>query len=203
MTLTRATATRAAVLAVALALLTTDRAAAQARRMPPNDPDMAELAAYRLTTVTLQKVGSAMQYFLQALQSDPRYKGYVDAQKELKTLSEKDHRTPADERRIAALEQELENPPAGMDMGDAATLAQMERALVAMPHMSEALAKAGLTAREYAKFNLAMIQAGFLAGMKKAGQLREVPPGASMENVQFMIDHEREIAALTSQMQGR
>jgi hypothetical protein len=69
--------------------------------------------------------------------------------------------------------------------------------------MAEALSKAGLSAREYAKFTLQMLQSGMLAGLRKAGQLRQLPPGASIENIQFMIDHEREIAALTAQMQGR
>jgi hypothetical protein len=191
------------IAAVIVSLLIPAPAGAQARRSTPNDPDMAELAAYRLSTATLQKVAAVMQNFMKALESDPRYKGYVDAQKEMKALQDKHNRTEADERRIEALEQELEKPPAGMDAGDAQTLTEMERSVTAMPHMSESLAKAGLTAREYAKFSLAMIQAGYLAGMKKAGQLREVPPGASMENVQFMIDHEREIAALTAQMQGK
>lgn len=190
----------AAVLAL---LLLPAYVAAQARRPPPNDPDMAELSAYRLSAATLRKVSIAMQAFARALDNDPKYRGFIAAQKELKALQEKDAPTPAEERRIDALEQQLEQMSNDLDAGDAQTLGEMERKIAAIPHMSEALAAAGLSAREYAKFTLTMIQAGFVAGMKKAGQLRQPPPGVSMENVQFVIDHEKEIAALTAQMQGR
>ena len=191
------------IAAVLVSCLIPSSAAAQPRRPPQNDPDIAELSAYRLTTATLQRVSTAMQTFAKALDSDPKYRGFIAAQKELKTLQEKDAPTPAEERRIEALEQQLEQMSNDLDAGDAQTLSEMERKIAAVPHMSEALAAAGLSAREYAKFTLTMIQAGFVAGMKKAGQLRQPPPGVSMENVQFVIDHEKEIAALSAQMQGR
>src|SRR5262245_54064296 len=176
---------------------------AQTRRPAPVDPDAAELAAYRLNVETLQKVSVAMRTFQHALERDPKYAGYVEAQKELQALQEKQPPTAADQRRMQALEQQLEQMSAELDAGDAPTLTDMEHKVAAMPHMAEALAAAGLPAREYAKFTLTMIQAGFVAGMKKAGQLRQAPPGVAMTNVQFMIDHEKEIAALTAQMQGR
>jgi hypothetical protein len=164
---------------------------------------MAELAAYRLNTATLQRVVTATRALGQALESDPKYKGYMAAQKELKTLEAKEDPTPAEQQRIEALERQIERMSAGMDDGEARTLAEMERKIGAMPHMPEALAKAGLSPREYAKFTLAMIQAGFVAGMKRAGQLKQVPPDVSMENVQFVLDHEKEIAELNAQMTGK
>jgi hypothetical protein len=191
------------VLAIAATLLCAAHAAAQSGRPGPSDPDMAELLAYRLNTAALQKVIIVTQAFGQALQNDPKYRNFIAAQKELKALQAKDEPTPADETRIEALEQQLEQMSDAMDGGDAQTLADMERKITAMPHMPEALAKAGLSPREYAKFNLALIQAGFLAGMKKAGQLKQLPPGVSMENVQFVIDHEKELAELGAQMNGR
>jgi hypothetical protein len=192
------------VFVIAATLLVAADAAAQGRRAAQSDPDMAELAAYRLNTATLQKVIVATQAFGQSLQNDPKYKGFMAAQKELKALQAKEEATPADEKRIEALEQQIEQMSDGMDRGgDAQTLADMERKITAMPHMPEALAKAGLAPREYAKFTLSLIQAGFLAGMKKAGQLKQAPPGVSMENVQFVIDHEKEIADLGAQMAGK
>jgi hypothetical protein len=126
------------------------------------------------------------------------------AQKELKALQAKDEPTPADEQRMEALERQLEQMSDAIDGGgDAQTLGDMERKITAMPHLPEALGKASLTPREYAKFNLTLLQAGFVAGMKKAGQLRQLPPGVSMENVQFVIDHEKELADLGAQMNGR
>jgi hypothetical protein len=176
---------------------------AQARRNPANDPDMAELAAYRLNMATLQKVTAAMQNFQKALENDPKYKSYMAAEQELKALKRKDDPTEADERRMEALEQQLEKTSHEMDGGDATTLADMERAIAKMPYMPDALARAGLTPREYAKFTLSMLQAGMVAGMQKAGMTKEMPPGVPAENVRFMIDHEREIAALTAMMQAR
>lgn len=191
------------VLALTLVVGAASQAAAQGRRTAQNDADMAELAAYRLNTATLQKVTVALQNFQKALEADPKYKSYMAAQKELEALRAKDEPTEADDRRIEALEQEIEKTSREMDGGDAQTLGDMERAIARMPYMPDALAKSGLTPREYAKFSLAMLQAGMAAGMKKAGMMRELPPGVAMENVQFMIDHEKEIAALTAMMQGR
>jgi hypothetical protein len=133
-------------LVIAVTWLIAAHAAAQSRRPAQSDPDMAELAAYRLNTATLQKVIVATQAFGQALQNDPKYKGYLAAQKELKALQAKEEPTPAEEKRIEALEQQLEQMSDAMDRGgDAQTLADMERKITAMPHMPEALAKAGLT----------------------------------------------------------
>ena len=188
---------------VGVTVVASARPGAQARRAAANDPDLAELAGYRLTTGTLQKVTLAMQTFEQSLANDPNYKSFTSAQKELEALESKENRTEADDRRIEALERQLESVSHAMDGGDARTLGEMERAIAKMPYMPEALARAGLAPREYAKFSLTMLQAGMVAGMKKAGMMRDLPPGVSMENVQFMIDHEKEIAALTAMMQGR
>jgi hypothetical protein len=187
---------------VAAAVLVAAHARAQSR--PQSDPDMAELAAYRLNVATLQKVIVATRTFEQALENDPKYAPYIAAQKELKAFEEKDNPTPADQQRIVALERQLERMPDALSGGgDASSLAEMERKIGAMPHMDDAFAKAGISAREYAKFNLTILQAGFLAGMKKAGQLRQLPPGVSMENVQFVVDHEKEIAGLGAQATGK
>src|SRR5438105_3108927 len=135
----------ACAVAIAAMLLLTRNSGAQSRRPTPSDPDMAELAAYRLNTATLQKVLVATQAFGQALESDPKYKTFMAAQKELKALQAKDDPTAADEARIEALEQQLEQMSNAMDDGgDAQTLADMERKIVAMPHMPDALARAGL-----------------------------------------------------------
>jgi hypothetical protein len=190
---------------LAAVLFVASVAAAQGTRgKAQDDRDMAELASYRLTVATLQKLVVATQVFGQAMENDPQFKRYTAAEKELKALRAKDEPSEADEKRIAALEQELENSKltstehaSGND-----SLADMERSITSIPHMSEALAKAGLSPREYAKFSLAMLQAGMVAAMKKAGTIKTIPAdsGVSQENVQFMIDHEKEIADLTRQM---
>jgi len=166
---------------------------------------MAELAAYRLNAATLQKVVVATQAFGAAIQNDPQFKRYAAAEKELKALQAKDEPSEADEKRIEALERELEESKlkSTEHANGSDSLTDMERSIASIPHMSDALAKAGLSTREYAKFNLAMLQAGMVAAMKKSGTIKTIPPetGVSAENVQFMIDHEKELAELTRQMQ--
>jgi hypothetical protein len=39
-----------------------------------------------------------------------------------------------------------------------------------------------------------------VAGFKKAGTLKDVPPGVSPENVQFVLDHEAEIQQVQKEM---
>jgi hypothetical protein len=189
----------------AVLFVTTTASAQGARGKAQDDRDMAELAAYRLNAATLQKVVVATQAFGAAIQNDPQFKRYAAAEKELKALQAKDEPSEADEKRIEALERELEESKLKStehaNGSDSPT--DMERSIASIPHMSDALAKAGLSTREYAKFNLAMLQAGMVAAMKKSGTIKTIPPetGVSAENVQFMIDHEKELAELTRQMQ--
>jgi len=191
---------------VAAVLFVASTASAQGTRgKGQDDRDMAELSAYRLNTATLQKVVVATQAFGQAIQNDPQFKRYAAAEKELKALQAKEEPSEADEKRIDALERELEESK--LKSADHASgndsLTDMERSIASVPHMADALARAGLSTREYAKFSLAMLQAGMVAAMKKSGTIKTIPPetGVSPENVQFMIDHEKEIADLTRQMQ--
>src|SRR4051794_7162398 len=124
-------------LTLALAMASID-AGRQVQRPSASDAaDMAELAAYRLNTATLQKVTVVMQTFLAALDNDPKYKPFVEAQKELAALDRKPNRTAADERRMDALGQQLEQAPSEMMPSDAATLTDMARGIAAMPHMTE------------------------------------------------------------------
>ena len=59
--------------------------------------------------------------------------------------------------------------------------------------MAAALRKEGLTAREYSKFMLAMLQSGFAAGLQKAGLLKQTPEGVNPANIKFIIDHEEDL----------
>jgi len=169
------------------------------------DRDMAELAAYRLTVPVLQKVKVATKAFAEAMQNDPAYREFMAAQAELKTLRTKDDPSPADEQRIQALEDRIEalkKAQSVPDDGDAPTLDAMERKMAKVPHLSESLRAAGLSPREFAKFELAGLQAAMVAGFKKSGQLKELPPGVPAENVQFILDHEKEIADINEMMQA-
>src|SRR3954454_5245109 len=124
---------------LAAVLFVTSTASAQgARGKAQDDRDMAELSAYRLNMATLQKVVVATQAFAQAMQNDPRFTRYAAAEKELKALRGKDEPSEADEKRIEALERELENSK--LESTDHAnggdSIADMERSIASVPHMS-------------------------------------------------------------------
>lgn len=192
-----------AVAALATVLAATPRA--QAPNTPQNDPDAAELASYKLTAATLQRVEAAARTLNQALLDDPKYKELTASERELKTLQAKDEPTEAEQQRMEALEQKVETlkkSAAPADMGDAETLTDMERSVTKIPHLPESLRNSGLTPREFAKFTVVMLQSAMVAGFKKAGQLKDVPPGISPENVQFVIDHQAELDRLNKEMQA-
>jgi hypothetical protein len=197
------------VAAACAALLTTMVPAAQARQKPATDRDEADLRAYRLAAATLHKVSAAAHVFAQAMQNDPKYRDAMAAGRELQALQDKENRTEAEDRRVDALEEQVEAAEkqfqalsASNDSDDSPTLDDMAHKIASIPHMSEALKSAGLTPREFATFETAVSQAGFAAGFKKAGTLKELPPGVSPENVQFVLDHETELQRIQEDMAG-
>jgi hypothetical protein len=175
------------------------------RRGAGNDPDVAEVSNYRLTVPVLEKVKVATKAYADAVQNDPKFLEFTAARKELTALKEKDAPTPQDEQRIQALEAKIdamEQAAQAADEGETKTLADLERKIAKMPHLAEALQSAGLSAREFARFELAGLQAAMVAEYQKTGQLKEIPPGVSKENVQFILDHEKELADINEMMRG-
>lgn len=82
---------------------------------------------------------------------------------------------------------------------DAQSLAAMEKKLVAMPHMADALKSAGLSAHEYATFEMCAFQAS-LATNLPAGAAP--PAGIQPANVQFVRDHKKQIEEMNAALQG-
>ena len=62
--------------------------------------------------------------------------------------------------------------------------------------LADALQKARLTPREYAKFAIALLAAQLAHGFLKAGVLKRVPEGAPAINVDFVSTHEAEVTAV-------
>ena len=200
---------RALVIAALCGAALTAGSSVRAQQQPAATQDDAVLRAYRLTPATLQKVGAAAHAFAQAMQNDPKYKSAMAAGRELQALQDKENRTEAEDRRIDALEKQVDEAEKAFealapsnDSDDAQTIADAARKIANMPHMSDALAGAGLTPRDFATFEMAMMQAGFAAGFKKAGLLKQMPPGVPPENVQFMLDHERELQQIQKDLSG-
>jgi hypothetical protein len=195
------------IAAVCAALLTMIVPAAQPGLLQKSDADTVELAKYELSAATLKKVGAAAHAFAQALQNDQKFKGAIAAGRELEALQNKDPRTPAEDRRIEELQKQVDEVEKEMqalvgsgDNDDSKTVSDMARKLTAIPHMSEALKSAGLTAHEFALFETSLMQASLVASFKKAGTLKDMPPGVSQENVQFVLDHEAEIQQVQKEM---
>jgi hypothetical protein len=188
------------------AALTGTASAQRAPQAAREDADMKEVAAYRLTVPVLQKVAAVSQAMADAMAKDPKYKQYIAAKKELDALRKKDEPTEADEQRMQTLEEQIEKMDPSNDMSDktdsANSLADMERSLARVPHLSDALKQAGLTPREFAKFELCALQAGMIAAFQKSGQTIKLPDGIQPENVQFMKDHEAEFTKINDVMQG-
>ena len=82
-------------------------------------------------------------------------------------------------------------------LGDAAIIAkELASRLQDHPRLAAALRKAGMTAREYTKFALALFAARLAHGFVAAGVLRKVPPGVATANVAFVTQHQDEIAGV-------
>ena len=195
--------------AVSAVLVLLVPAAVLAQTPGTNDPDYKEVVAYRLTVATMNKVMQAQRELTDAMKQDPRFIKVEGLQAEIKKLREKDDMTEADEARLEKLEEELSQAK-GTDSSNnnnAQTLSQMAAAINNVPAAKAALAGAGLDAREYAKFSLAAMQAGMIAGMMKSGVVKEVPKelaaAVNMENVKFMQEHEAEVEAFARLMAGK
>jgi hypothetical protein len=166
------------------------------------DADLRELSTYTLTMDTVNKVARVNVALLELAKQDPRYAEEAKLKQEMETLRKKDEPTEADEKRMEVIaarlevldEQENKNNP--MNLNDAKNLDQMAAQIQAFPPMASALRKEGLTAREYSKFLLAILQSGFAAGLQKAGLLKETPEGVNPANIKFVIEHEEELKKL-------
>ena len=195
--------------AVSAMLLFLTPAAVLAQAPGPNDTDHKEVVAYRLTVATMHKVMQAQRDLTDAMKKDPRFIKVEGLKAEIEKLREKDDISEADEARLEKLEEEL-NQAKGTGSSknnNAQTLSQMAAAIDNVPAARAALADAGLDAREYAKFSLAAMQAGMIAGMMKSGVVKEVPKElaatVNMENVKFMQEHEAEVEAFAKLMAGK
>ena len=159
----------------------------------PMDADLKELSAYTLTTDTLNKVDRAMRGVMVEMKKDPKFQELQRLQGELDALKKKDETTEEEDRRIETLGlriEELESEASPLRMNDAATISEMAAMIQKEPRLAGALQREGLTPREFSKFMLAMIQAGFAAGMQKAGLLKTTPEGTNPANIKWVLEHE-------------
>lgn len=164
------------------------------------DTDLKELSTYTLTMDTFNKMVRVHTALGETLKADPKFAEQARLKTELETLRKKDDTTDADDKRIEAIEARLDALEAEtskqINFNDAKDLSEMAKQAEGFPPLASALRKEGLTGRDYAKFMSAMLQAGFAAGMQKAGLLKETPPGVNPANIKFVLDHEAELRKL-------
>ena len=180
----------------ALALVVSLAVPAAAQSPKPLDADLKELSAYTLTMDTLNKVDRAMRGVMVEMKKDPKFQELQRLEGELEALRKKDQTTEEEDRRIETIGQrieELETEASPLKMNDAATISEMAAMIQKEPRMSGALQREGLTPREFSKFMLAMIQAGFAAGMQKAGLLKTTPEGTNPANIKWVLEHEADL----------
>ncbi len=176
-----------------------------AQTSPQVDADAKEIASYRLNMDSIRKLDLAMRAIFAEMEKDPRQQALRKVEEELEALEKKEETTEADDARIEDLRQQkekIEDEGPDNNLGNAKTLSEMEAQVRKVPAMNRALASAGLSAREYSKMMLAMVQASMAAGMKKGGLLKTLPKEINAENVKFIEDHEAELTAMQKEWQA-
>ena len=197
-------------ISMALCVLVASTHIAVAQTAAQGDADTKEVAAYRLTTDNLARAAAATRAMVAELQKDPKFQQIAKLGAEIdaleKAVEAKEEPTDAELEKLAALKaqyEELEQSfSAGISMGDSDTLSDMERNIASFPILANSLRAAGMTPREYAKFTMALFTSAMAAGMKKAGLMKELPKEFSAENVEFVLKHEAELAALQKEWQA-
>ena len=202
------------LLSFILALSTAAPLAAQSKA------DEKELASYALTLDTLNKVMAATRAMAKEMMSDPRYQQLMKLEdqiatleKQLKPLQEKDELTEAESTKADSLQEQIDKleeqreqakeavSDAGPNLNNAQTIDDMERGIAGVAPMARALKSAGLTPREYAKFTLAMLQAGMIYGFSQGKvDYSKIPPGVNPENIKFIAAHKAQLDAMQKEM---
>jgi hypothetical protein len=171
----------------------------------PSDADLKEIASYKLTMETVEKVKVATRAMIAAIKKDPKYQQMLKLDAEIEALEKKDDRTEAEDAKLAALNEEKEKLESASDgplsLGQANSLSEMEANIRKSPAIANALQSAGMSPREYSTFMMAMIQASMVAGFKKAGMMKELPKDVNPENVKFIEEHEAELKAMQAEFE--
>lgn len=174
----------------------------------PSSPesDLKEVSTYKLTVPVLKQVVLATRNLVAAMPSDPRFQRAQKLKAEMAAMSaamEKGEPTEADVEKIQKIGQEIEAIEGSLNiMGGQKSLDEIEAAALREPLVGKAMKAAGLSAREYAKFMAALLQASMIAGFQKEGMLKTVPKEANLENVKFVEQHAAELAAFMKEMEA-
>ncbi|MEX2662494.1 MAG: hypothetical protein WD227_11225, partial [Vicinamibacterales bacterium] len=161
--------------------------------------DQKALASYRLTMPTVRKVAAVTRTFVDEASRDPKV---IESQKlkaRLDLLKAKAARTEADTAemktlvdRIMALEEEIDSVE-DLQRGDQ-SLAEMEARLKKRPAVMRALAREGLTSREYVRCLMALFKAALVEGFSQGkADLAALPRGISADHIRFIRENKAEL----------
>lgn len=170
--------------------------------------DQKELASYTLTMPNVRKAAAALQRFQQIAAKHPKVQEAAKVQAEIDVLEQKDTRTEAEEARLEKLEARAEALDEEIDrevgMNANGTIDEIVARIEREPEAKAALAKEGLTPRDFAKTLLALLQAAMIKGFSQGGKvdLAKLPPGVNPANIKFVDEHEAELKKLQAAMTG-
>ena len=170
-------------------------------------PDQKELAAYKLTMPTVRKVAAVMQRLNDLESKNPKVQELAKIRAEIEALEQKDELSEADERRLErlfereeALDEEIERETG---VGDASSIDHLVKRVESQPGASAALAQEGLSTREFARTFLALLQAAMVKGLSQGKvDMAKLPAGINPENIRFVEENEKELAAIQAAMSG-
>ena len=164
------------------------------------DRDLQEVQGYRLSMDVVRKMTAVYKAAAAEEAKDPRRQQIAKKKAELAALEGKEEPTEAEQERMAALADEIERleeaAESGVTLEGATTLTEMARRMDAVPAFAAAVRGAGLTTREFATAQLALLQAGIAHALLKGSPDKAPPPGVSKENLEFVRLHQQEIEAL-------
>ena len=184
--------------------------------------DEKELAAYKLTMPTLNKVVAAMRSMAQEMMQDPKYQQVMKIEKQIENveaevakLEAKNELTEAEGKKVEALNEQLEKLQSQKEQieetidtdnpmsSNPKSLTEMEQNIRKVPVFTRALEREGLSPREYSKFMLAMLQAGMVHGFSQGKvDYSKLPPGVNADNVKFVDEHKAELEALQKEFEA-
>ena len=187
--------------AVGLGQMAAEAAAAQAPG-PAADRDLKEVQSYRLSMPVVQKLSAIYKTVAAEDAKDPKRQQLVKKKAELKALESKEEPTEAEQERMSVLADEIQRLEEGADASatptdNPTTLAEMARRVDSVPALAAAVRGAGMTSREFATAQLALMQTGIAHALLKSSPAGTPPPaGVLKENLEFFRLHEKELESL-------
>ncbi len=164
------------------------------------DRDLQEVQSYRLSMDVVRKLAAVYKAMAAAEAKDPKRQQIAKKKAELAALESKEDPTDAEQERMAALADEIarleESADSDVTLDGATTLSEMVQRLDAVPAFAAAVRGAGMTTRDFATAQLALLQTGIAYALLKSSPGKQPPPGVSRDNLEFMRLHEQEIEAL-------